>query len=84
MELWLFNIASGKTTQLTTGGAVNVEPRWSPDGKKLVFVSTQYNKRFHLFRADFVDGKLANVVRLTGETKSDLPSLLLQLVRHGN
>jgi len=58
-----------KTTQLTPAGAVNVEPRWSPDGKKLVFVSTQYNKRFHLFRADFVDGKLANVVRLTGENQ---------------
>jgi TolB protein len=73
MELWLLNLASGKSQQLTNGGAVNVEPRWSPDGKQIVFVSTSYNKRFHVFRADLNDGKLENVVRLTGETKSDLP-----------
>jgi Tol biopolymer transport system component len=73
MELWLLDVGSGKSQQLTSGGAVNVEPRWSPDGKRIVFVSTSYNKRFHIFRADVNDGKLGNVVRLTGETKSELP-----------
>src|SRR5690348_14628888 len=72
-ELWLLDLATGKTTQLTNGGAVNVEPRWSPDGKCVLFVSTSYNGRFHIFRADVADGKLENAVRLTGETKSDLP-----------
>ncbi len=73
MELWLLDLGSGKPRQLTSGGGVNVEPRWSPDGKWIVFVSTAYNKRFHIFRADVNDGKLENIVRLTGETKSDLP-----------
>jgi len=73
MELWLLDVASGKSTQLTDSGAVNVEPRWSPDGKRIAFVSTSFNKRFHIFRADVRDGQLENVVRLTGETKSDLP-----------
>jgi len=73
MELWLLDLVSGKTQQLTHEGAVNVEPRWSPDGTRIVFVSTAYNKRFHIFRADVRDGKLENVVRLTGETKSELP-----------
>lgn len=73
LELWLLDLATGKTEQLTSGGAVNLEPRWSPDGKGIVFVSTSYNKRFHIFRAGVRDGKLENVVRLTGETKSDLP-----------
>jgi TolB protein len=73
MELWLLDLASGKSRQLTNGGAVNVEPRWSPDGRQLVWVSTQYNKRFHIFRADVNDGSLQNIVRLTGETKSSLP-----------
>jgi TolB protein len=73
LELWLLEVATGATTQITNGGAVNVEPRWSPDGKKLVFVSTAYNKRFHIFLGDFRNGKLENVTRLTGETKSSLP-----------
>jgi TolB protein len=73
MELWLLNLATGKSRQLTEGGTVNLEPRWSPDGKRLIFVSTSYNKRFHIFRADVRDGRLENVVRLTGETKSPLP-----------
>jgi hypothetical protein len=73
MELWLLDLPTGKTQQITNGDAVNVEPRWSPDGKRIVFVSTSYNKRFHVFRADVQSGKLENVVRLTGETKSTLP-----------
>jgi len=73
MELWLLDLETGKTQQITSGGAVNLEPRWSPDGKRMVFVSTAYNKRFHIFRAEVRDGKLENVVRLTGETKSSLP-----------
>jgi len=73
MELLLLDLRSGKSQKLTSGGAVNVEPRWSPDGKRIVFVSTAYNKRFHVFRADVNDGKLENTVRLTGETKSELP-----------
>jgi TolB protein len=73
MELWLLDLGSGKSQRLTSGGAVNVEPRWSPNGKRIVFVSTAYNKRFHIFRADVNDGNLENTVRLTGETKSELP-----------
>jgi TolB protein len=73
VELWLLDLATGKAHQLTTGGAVSVEPHWSPDGKRIVFVSTSYNKRFHIFRADVRDGQLENIVRLTGETKSNLP-----------
>jgi len=73
MELWLLDLETGKTQPITSGGAVNVEPRWSPDGKRMVFVSTAYNKRFHIFRAEVRGGKLENVVRLTGETKSSLP-----------
>jgi len=73
MELWILDLASGSAKPLLANGAVNVEPRFSPDGKRIVFVSTLYNKRFHLFTADFSEGRLANVERLTGEHKSELP-----------
>jgi TolB protein len=72
MELWLLDLDSRRSQKLTNGGAVNIEPRWSPDGKRIVFVSTSYHKRFHIFRADVKDGKIENVVRLTGETRSGL------------
>jgi TolB protein len=73
MELWVLELATGAATPLIADGTVNVEPRFSPDGKRIVFVSTQYNKRFHIFTADFTDGKLEHVQRLTGESKSALP-----------
>jgi hypothetical protein len=66
-------LASGAAKPLLQNGAVNLEPRFSPDAKRLVFVSTLYNKRFHIFTADISEGGLANVQRLTGEHKSDLP-----------
>jgi TolB protein len=73
MELWVLDLASGSAKPLLANGAVNVEPRFSPDGKRIAFTSTLYNKRFHIFTADIADGKLANIERLTGEHKSDLP-----------
>jgi hypothetical protein len=73
LELYALEIASGKASQLTSGGAVNVEPRFSPDGKRIAFVSTSYNGRFHIFTADFTDGKISNVQRLTGEERTTLP-----------
>jgi TolB protein len=73
VELWALSLRDKQTHPLTSGGAVNLEPRFSPDGKRVAFVSTSYNRRFHIFVADFVDGKLSNVQRLTGETRSPLP-----------
>ena len=73
MELWILDLTSGAAHALTTGGAVNVEPRFSPDGKRIAFVSTQYHKRFHIFTADVAEGRLSNVERRTGETRSQLP-----------
>ena len=73
LELRLLDLESHQSKPLTETGAVNVEPRWSPDGKQIAFVSTQYSRRFHIFVASVSAGKLENVTRLTGETKSPLP-----------
>jgi TolB protein len=73
IELWSLDLRTKKKRQLTSGGAVNVEPRFSPDGKRVAFVSTLYKRHFHIFVADFSEGELKNVQRLTGETRSELP-----------
>jgi hypothetical protein len=73
VELWVLDLTSGATQALTANGAVNVEPRFSPDGHRIVFTSTQYHKRFHIFTADFEQGRLTHIARLTGEHKSELP-----------
>jgi len=43
---------------LTTGGEVNLEPRWSPDGERLAWVSTRGTGRFHIFFGAIRDGRL--------------------------
>ena len=73
IELWRLDLGTGKREQLTHGGAVNVEPRFSPDGSKLVFVSTAFNKRFHIFTGTLTAAGLGELVRITGENKSELP-----------
>jgi len=70
IELWRLDLASGSEQPLTSGGAVNVEPRRSPDGKRIAWVSTQGTGHFNLFIADMRPGGLVNPHPLLGERKS--------------
>ena len=70
VALWALDTVTMQGKRLTTGHTVNVEPRLSPDGTRIAFVSTSYNGRFHIFTADFRSGTLENVQRLTGENRS--------------
>src|SRR5258708_39351564 len=38
-DLYSLPITGGKATQLTSGMAYDAQPRFSPDGKKIVFIS---------------------------------------------
>ena len=40
-NLWIADVASGEKRPLTTGTANDFSPRWSPDGSKLLYVSTR-------------------------------------------
>jgi hypothetical protein len=70
LELWRLDLASGREQQLTSGDAVNVEPRMSPDGKRIAWVSTQGTGHFNLFIADIGPTGLSNARPLLGERKS--------------
>lgn len=72
LELWRLDLASGTTQALTQGGAVNVEPRLSPDGRRIAWVSTQGTGHFNLFIADIGADGLHNARPLLGERRSTL------------
>ncbi|MET0582216.1 MAG: CehA/McbA family metallohydrolase [Pseudoxanthomonas sp.] len=72
LELWRLDLSSGREQPLTSGGAVNVEPRLSPDGRKIAWVSTQGTGHFNLFVADIGADGLAGIKPLLGERKSSI------------
>jgi len=82
IELWALDLKTKQTTRLTATGAVNLEPRFSPDGKRIAFVSTLFKGNFHIFTADFADGELKNIDRLTSETRSALPRYYYSQIDH--
>ena len=72
LELWRLDLASGREHALTSGGGVNVEPRLSPDGKRIAWVSTQGTGHFNLFIADIYAAGLHNARPLLGERQSKI------------
>jgi TolB protein len=82
IELWSLDLRDGRTRQMTFEGAVNVEPRFSPDGKRLAFVSTSYKGHFHIFVGRFANGSLSDVRQLTDENVSSLPRYYYSKVDH--
>jgi Tol biopolymer transport system component len=40
-DIWLFDIASGKTTRFTSDPAWEAFPTWSPDGSRIIFTSNR-------------------------------------------
>lgn len=82
IDLWSLDTRNGQTKKMTSGGAVNVEPRFSPDGKKVAYVSTSYKGHFHIFVGRFENGLLSEVRQLTPEHVSPLPRYYYSQVDH--
>ncbi|HEX6740238.1 MAG TPA: CehA/McbA family metallohydrolase, partial [Sphingomicrobium sp.] len=72
IELWRLDLKSGGEQQLTSAHAVNVEPRLSPDGRRLAWVSTAGTGHFNLFIADVGPEGLRNSHPLLGERQSKI------------
>jgi len=76
-HLHVFDVASKKTTQLTSGDFDDTEPAWSPDGKSLAFSSNRssdpdrnYNSDIWVVAADNSD-KGAHLTQVTTNPGSD-------------
>jgi hypothetical protein len=82
LELWRLDLKSGAEQQLTSGNAVNVEPRLSPDGKRIVWVSTEGTGHFNLFIADIGPSGLGNAHPLLGERRSKIARYYYSPVDH--
>ena len=59
-ELWRYDFGSGAERALTANGGVNLEPRISPSGRQVVFVSTGVTGHFDLKIADLSSAGLSN------------------------
>lgn len=73
MDLWRLDLRSGREQRLTQGHDVNVEPRLSPDGRRIVWVSTKGTGHFNLFIADISENGLANPHMLVEAHRSATP-----------
>ncbi len=48
-HIWLANVATGKTFQLTRGEKSSSNPQWSPDGASLAFTSNRIGDKNQIF-----------------------------------
>ncbi len=72
IELHILDLASGKTRALTDNGAVNLDPRWSPDGSKVAYVTTAETGNCHIALAERDGGGWASR-RWRPERASEVP-----------
>lgn len=63
-SIWLVDVASGNETPLVTGEGTHVSPRWSPDGSRLAYISTQSGGGPELHVRWMETGASANITAL--------------------
>lgn len=81
IELVIRNVGNGRETALTGNGAVNIEPRWSPDGSRIAYVTTAETGNFHIAIAERKNGKW-EAHRWRPERTSETPRYYYGAVDH--
>lgn len=67
-DLYTLPLSGGQATRITHGAAYDFQPRFSPQGDRLLFTSDRGGS-FHIWIADFTDGELGEPKALTEDKK---------------
>jgi dipeptidyl aminopeptidase/acylaminoacyl peptidase len=67
-HLWLVDVPTGEVRQLTSGDRPDSSPAWSPDGKRIAFVSNRTNDpdRYWISDVHVFDVASGRLTRITG------------------
>lgn len=61
-NIWIFDVASGKTRALAPSETLQRHPRWSPDGRQIQFMADRAgDEMFDVFVADVATGAVRNL-----------------------
>ncbi len=70
--IWLASLADGQCQQLTSGESQDMQPRWSPDGKRLAFVSTRHEGKPQIFLIEVAGGEARRLTNVADGAASPL------------
>lgn len=72
VDLMLLDLTEKKTYRLSVGKSVNLEPRWSPDGSRIAYVSTANSGHFLLHAGSVDQHQLLNAKVIIPDRKSEV------------
>lgn len=81
INLVLLDLKSGREMALTKNTALNFDARWSPDGAKIAYVTTEGTGNFHIAIAERAGGEWASR-RWREETKTAAPRYYYSAADH--
>ncbi|HEU5229068.1 MAG TPA: S9 family peptidase [Ktedonobacteraceae bacterium] len=70
--IWLASLEDGQCHQLTSGESQDMQPRWSPDGTRLAFVSTRHEGKPQLFLIEVAGGEARRLTSVADGAASPL------------